>query len=100
MRLGQRLWRTWNFLDRVSPMAALSLQLRIRRTFRPVNSYMPFRHGSRLSVAAFRIPLTMGEKGALKAARTLSPKVIIPIHLGIRPRAPIFANLTIGRALH
>ncbi len=53
---------------------------RIAREFKPQIVLMP--------VATFRIPLTMGEKGALKAARTLSPKVIIPIHLGIRPRAP------------
>lgn len=57
-----------------------SFMERIAREFKPQIVLMP--------VATFRIPLTMGEKGALKTARTLSPQVIIPIHLGIKPRSP------------
>jgi L-ascorbate metabolism protein UlaG (beta-lactamase superfamily) len=40
-----------------------------------------------MPVTTYRIPMTMNEKGAVKAARTLHPQVIIPIHLGIEPRA-------------
>jgi L-ascorbate metabolism protein UlaG (beta-lactamase superfamily) len=57
---------------------------RIARELKPQVVLMP--------VSTFRIPPTMGEKGALSAARTLSPKVIIPIHLGIAPRSPLLRN--------
>jgi L-ascorbate metabolism protein UlaG (beta-lactamase superfamily) len=30
----------------------------------------------------------MGEKGAVRAASSLAPKVIIPMHLGLKPRSP------------
>lgn len=42
-----------------------------------------------LPVTTFRIPLTMGEKSALRAVEALSPKTVIPIHLGIIPRSPL-----------
>ena len=42
-----------------------------------------------LPVTTYRIPMTMGEQGAVKAAGVLSPKVIIPIHEGLRPRFPL-----------
>jgi L-ascorbate metabolism protein UlaG (beta-lactamase superfamily) len=42
-----------------------------------------------LPVTAFRIPMTMGERGAVRAVRALSPKAVIPIHLGIAPRSPL-----------
>ncbi len=42
-----------------------------------------------MPVTTFRIPMTMGEKGAVRAARVLSPAVVIPIHRGIRPRSPL-----------
>lgn len=54
---------------------------RIAKEFEPQIALMP--------VTTFRIPLTMGEKGAIAATRTLRPKLIIPIHLGIRPRSPL-----------
>ena len=41
-----------------------------------------------IPVATFRIPMTMGEDGAVKAVRVLSAKTVIPIHLGIIPRNP------------
>jgi L-ascorbate metabolism protein UlaG (beta-lactamase superfamily) len=41
-----------------------------------------------IPVTTFRIPMTMGEAGAVRAARDLDPTVIIPIHLGLRPRPP------------
>jgi len=49
---------------------------------------MRHKRRGRLSVATFRIPLTNRRKWRAQSAQTLSPKVIIPIHLGIRPRAP------------
>lgn len=42
-----------------------------------------------MPVTTFRIPMTMNEVGALKAARTLHPSVILPIHLGLNPRSPL-----------
>jgi len=41
-----------------------------------------------MPVTTFRIPLTMGEKAAVRAVIDLAPRVVIPIHLGIQPRAP------------
>jgi L-ascorbate metabolism protein UlaG (beta-lactamase superfamily) len=41
-----------------------------------------------LSVTTYRIPMTMGEREALHAVKILSPKVVIPIHLGVEPRLP------------
>jgi L-ascorbate metabolism protein UlaG (beta-lactamase superfamily) len=46
--------------------------------FRPDVCLMP--------VARYRIPTTMGNAGAVKAARLLRPRTIIPIHLGLEPR--------------
>ena len=37
-------------------------------------------------VARNRIPTTMGNAGALEAARLIRPRTIIPIHLGLEPR--------------
>lgn len=54
---------------------------RIAAEFKPKIVLMP--------VASFRLPPTMGGSGALAAARTLTPEVIIPIHLGITPRNPL-----------
>ncbi len=42
-----------------------------------------------LPVATFRTPTTMGEHGALRAVESLSPKTVIPIHLGLTPRSPL-----------
>lgn len=42
-----------------------------------------------LPVTTFRIPMTMGEKQAVKAVQALKPSVVIPIHLGIVPRFPL-----------
>jgi len=42
-----------------------------------------------MPVATFRVPMTMGEEGAVRAVAALSPKVVIPIHLGIKPRSPL-----------
>lgn len=54
---------------------------RIGSTFRLDVALMP--------VTTFRIPLTMGERSAVKAARDLGARVVIPIHLGVRPRSPL-----------
>jgi len=60
--------------------------------------YSGFMHqiGSRFSldlalmpVTTYRIPMTMGENGAERAVQTLSPRTVIPIHLGLLPRAPL-----------
>lgn len=42
-----------------------------------------------MPVTTFRIPMTMGNRSACEAARALRTRVVIPIHLGIRPRAPL-----------
>jgi len=42
-----------------------------------------------MPVSTFRIPLTMSEKGAVKAARDLRAETVIPIHLGVQPRSPL-----------
>jgi Beta-lactamase superfamily domain len=42
-----------------------------------------------LPVTTYRIPMTMGEKSAVLAARDLNPATVIPIHLGVRPRSPL-----------
>ena len=42
-----------------------------------------------MPVTTFRIPMTMGEKQAMQAVQVLKPAVVIPIHLGIRPRSPL-----------
>ena len=42
-----------------------------------------------LPVTTYRIPMTMGEEGALRAVRALRPATAIPIHLGITPRSPL-----------
>jgi L-ascorbate metabolism protein UlaG (beta-lactamase superfamily) len=42
-----------------------------------------------IPVTTFRIPMTMGEKSAVHAVRDLKPSVVIPIHLGLKPRPPL-----------
>lgn len=42
-----------------------------------------------LPVTTFRIPMTMGEKSAVRAVAGLAPRAVIPIHLGIQPRSPL-----------
>lgn len=42
-----------------------------------------------LPVTTYRVPMTMGEKNAARAVEALSPKTVIPIHLGIIPRNPL-----------
>jgi L-ascorbate metabolism protein UlaG (beta-lactamase superfamily) len=42
-----------------------------------------------MPVTTYRIPMTMGEKGAVLAARDLGCPVVIPIHLGVQPRSPL-----------
>lgn len=39
-----------------------------------------------LPVTTYRVAMTMGEKDAVHAVEALSPKTVIPIHLGIIPR--------------
>ena len=42
-----------------------------------------------IPVTTFRIPMTMGEKGAVRAVQELKPSTVIPIHLGLQPRSPL-----------
>lgn len=42
-----------------------------------------------LPVTTFRIPTSMGEKSAVRAVHDLAPQVVVPIHPGIEPRAPV-----------
>jgi L-ascorbate metabolism protein UlaG (beta-lactamase superfamily) len=54
---------------------------KIGRDMRPDVALIP--------VTTFRIPMTMGESQAVEAVRLLTPRTIIPIHLGIQPRSPL-----------
>ena len=42
-----------------------------------------------LPVTTYRLPMTMGEESAVRAVQDLKPVVVIPIHLGVRPRSPL-----------
>lgn len=42
-----------------------------------------------MPVTTFRVPMTMGEKNAVRAIGALRPRTVIPIHLGIQPRSPL-----------
>ncbi|MGO9776556.1 MAG: MBL fold metallo-hydrolase [Terracidiphilus sp.] len=42
-----------------------------------------------MPVTTFRIPMTMGERNAVRAVEALRPRTVIPIHLGILPRSPL-----------
>jgi L-ascorbate metabolism protein UlaG (beta-lactamase superfamily) len=42
-----------------------------------------------MPVTTFLVPMTMGEKSAVRAVNALQPKTVIPIHLGIQPRSPL-----------
>ncbi len=42
-----------------------------------------------MTVTDFRRPVTMGERDAVLAAEALGSAVIVPIHLGIKPRLPL-----------
>lgn len=53
----------------------------IRRRFQPEVALMP--------VTTYRIPMTMGEKSAVKATVDLGVSVVVPIHLALQPRSPL-----------
>lgn len=40
-----------------------------------------------MPVTTYRLPMTMGERGAVAAVSDLRPATVIPIHLGLRPRS-------------
>lgn len=42
-----------------------------------------------MPVTTYRLPMTMGEVGAVDAVRDLRPAAVVPIHLGITPRLPL-----------
>lgn len=42
-----------------------------------------------MPVATFRLPMTMGDRGAVAAVADLGTATVIPIHLGIAPRSPL-----------
>jgi L-ascorbate metabolism protein UlaG (beta-lactamase superfamily) len=42
-----------------------------------------------MPVSTYRIPMTMGEKAAVKAAGDLGAATVVPIHLGVQPRSPL-----------
>jgi len=42
-----------------------------------------------MPVTTYRIPMTMGERDAVRAVRALKPGVVLPIHLGIIPRTAL-----------
>jgi L-ascorbate metabolism protein UlaG (beta-lactamase superfamily) len=41
-----------------------------------------------MPVTTYGIPMTMDEKQAVRAVRVLKSPIVIPIHLGLRPRSP------------
>lgn len=45
-----------------------------------------------MPVTTFRIPMTMGEQGALRAVQALRPKRVIPMHLDVQPRLPLLRS--------
>jgi len=42
-----------------------------------------------MPVTTYRIPMTMGERGAVEAVRDLRVSRVIPIHLALQPRSPL-----------
>lgn len=42
-----------------------------------------------MPVTTYRLPMTMGEAGAVHAVRDLEPTWVIPIHLALQPRQPL-----------
>jgi L-ascorbate metabolism protein UlaG (beta-lactamase superfamily) len=42
-----------------------------------------------IPVTTYAIPMTMGEKAAVRAVLELKPVRVIPIHQGIQPRSPL-----------
>jgi L-ascorbate metabolism protein UlaG (beta-lactamase superfamily) len=42
-----------------------------------------------MPVTTFRIPMTLGERSAVRAVQDLRPATVIPIHLGLQPRSPL-----------
>ncbi len=42
-----------------------------------------------MPVTTFRVPMTMGEKGAVRAVQALQPATVIPVHLDLMPRLPL-----------
>lgn len=43
-----------------------------------------------IPVTTFRVPMTMDNAGAIKAVQALCPEVVIPVHLDLVGRLPIF----------
>lgn len=103
-----RPWETWSLEDlRVTAVPALHMATTVGFVLETAEAtvyfagdtyYRPFMKdvGSRfrldvalIPVTTYRIPMTMGEAGAVKAARALGAPVVIPIHLALRPRSPL-----------
>lgn len=106
--VGLRPWETWSAEDiRVTAVPALHMATTVgfilecptaTAYFAGDTYYRPFMRdiGTRfrldvvlLPVTTYRIPMTMGERGAVKAVRALRVPIVIPIHLGLQPRSPI-----------
>jgi len=45
-----------------------------------------------IPVTTYRIPMTMGERAAVKAVRDLRASTVIPIHRGVEPRSPLMRS--------
>jgi L-ascorbate metabolism protein UlaG (beta-lactamase superfamily) len=45
-----------------------------------------------MPVTTFRIPMTVGERSAVRAVQALQPAAVIPIHLGLQPRSPLMRS--------
>jgi L-ascorbate metabolism protein UlaG (beta-lactamase superfamily) len=105
---GVGLWESQQFGSvTVTPVPALHITPTIGFIIRAENRqvyyagdtfYGPFmrRIGQRFAldvalmpVTTFRIPMTLGERSAVRAVRDLKPATVIPIHLGLQPRFPL-----------
>jgi len=106
--IGLRPWQSWSIGDIViTAVPAMHLAVTIgfviqaerRHTYFAGDTYhRPFfaRIGRQFTidvalmpVTTYRIPMTMGERQAVRAVGDLRPATVIPIHLGVQPRSPL-----------
>lgn len=102
------VWRSYNFGDvvitpvpavHVAPTIGFIIQCELQSVYFAADTYFhPFMQKihnrfkvdvALMPVTTYRIPMTMGEHGAVRAVELLEPKVVIPIHLGLQPRSPL-----------
>lgn len=106
--VGVRPWASWslgdvmvNAVPALHPATAVGYVIRTEGQaiyfagdtyFRPFMMEIRSRFGPEVAlmpVTTYRIPMTMGEEAAVKATLALGVSVVLPIHLGLRPRSPL-----------